>query len=404
MTTTIAPETTAPNGAVSTSTPAPALTTPLTNDALKQRIEELRSRVKETGSLMPVKAAETVEAATDVVADPAAVVDAPIDTAARPRNPDGTFAKLNADADPDLPATADVATDGEIEETPALRVSLPPRNEGEPETEIEVNDPAIAERLRELRNNGMRRAEYNKQVSALAQQRAEMQEFAAIVETAPEVLIDRMTPERRERLFSYMLAMDFETHRPKIEQWYQDDVARREALLGMRDQVGKYRSEATQRSTAERRADEIRGAVRALVPETADEQDAQDFYTDALAHLTNVAHERGDIDPRAVAELLGSRHRRYFGANAPAAAAASASAAIAVARPVGPSAEELAKRARTAQARTQAAQATRVVAAKVAPQGAGAVPTVVDPRPPKGMDLKGTIEWARKNMQKWAKT
>lgn len=394
---------------------------PSSGNAIKDHLARIRNDLATTGAIGPLGkgSAQTAEAglvndghtdsgpatqpddaaaaaADDGLVD--AVAGATQDATGKWRNPDGKFARAPG-AEP--PVTADVATDGAESDTAAaepLVVKLRGRNETDPELEIEVTDPAVAERLRQNANDGMRRADYNRQMAELQRDRSELREFGILLETAPESIVDQMTPDRRERVLRYLLASDFESVKSTVEQWYSDDTARRGALVDMREQAGRSRQETAQRSAGERRADEIRAAVADLIPETAAEADAQDFYTDAIAYLSQMAQQRGDVDPRAVPELLAARMRRYWGAATaavPQPAAPAPPAPLAVARPVGANAESVAQkaqRARASVARTQTAQATRAIAAKIAPQGAGAVPTVTE-QPPKGQNLKQRLAW-----------
>jgi hypothetical protein len=219
-----------------------------------------------------------------------------------------------------------------------------------------------------------------------------------MLETSPEAIVEGMAPDRQERVLRYLLASNFEAFRPLIQQWWEDDVARRSSLVDMKDTVRSTREQGNRAAQAERRAAEIRLAVRELVPPTATDQDARDFFTDAINDLTRVAQERGDIDPAAVPDLLKARLARYWGQSAPAPSPDSRTASVAVARPVGPNAEAIAQRAKAQVARTQAAQAARKVAAKVAPQGAGAVPVVVNNQPPKGQTIAERVAWAKANL------
>lgn len=408
MSTTTQPETVTAGASAPVVVPAPAAPVPSTGNAIRDALNKARTEIAATGALGPLGTAGTPAVATETIGGEVGAESSSegANTSHAPpagptqgadglwRNPDGTFAQ---------PPVADIATDGaegeqvtEGDAAPApIIVSLPPRNDGEPETEIEVSDPAVAERLRELKNNGMRRAKFDAEMADVAEQRAQLNEFVSVLEHAPEAIVDRMSADNRARVLKYLLASDMDTHREFIAQVYNDDTARRGALVDMREERGGRMQTATARSTAERKADEIRGAVRVLVPETASEQDAQDFYTDAIAYLSQEAHRNDQLSARDVPKLLETRMKRYWGAQSPAPITA-----LGEARPSGAQAEALQKKAATARAvvaRTQAAQATRAVAAKVAPQGAGAVPQ--GPlQPPKGQNLKDRLAWFKQQV------
>lgn len=375
-----------PVTAPATTSTAPGIGTPI-----QQAMARAREQIAQGQGIAAVLAGKEGAPAADEAAPAAEGVPAGATRGADGvwRNPDGTFAAVPAEA------ATDVSEPGSEGETGPVVVALPPRNEGEPEVEIEVSDPAVAERLRELRNNGLRRVKYDQAMAEIEQQRSEFNEFISVLREAPEAIIDRMPAENRARVLRYLLASDLDTHRDYVAGVYNDDATRRLELAAMKEQQGQQMHIAQSRTAAERKADLIRREIRTLIPETAADGDAQDFYADAESFLARIAHERGDLDPREVATLLAARVARYWGGNG-----TQQRAPLGEARPVGPTAEAVAKKAATARAhvaRVQAAQQTRQVAAKVAPQGAGAVPTTT-PTPPPGQNLKERLAWFKQNL------
>jgi hypothetical protein len=411
MSTTVTPATPIQNDLT---TAAPQTGAAGASSPIAARIAAAREQMERTGVLAPPGSApapsgqsKPVNAQPQTVANPETTDSNPDGVSpeasgltqgadGRWRNPDGTFAQ---------PPVVDMATDGSESDAEGLEtapepivVALRGRNETDEPLEIEVSDPEVAERIRQNANDGMRRAEYNRQVKSLEEDRAQLREIAVMLDTSPEAIVEGMAPDRQERILRYLLASNFEQFKPTIEQWWNDDVSRRSAQLDMRDGLRTSRTEAQRAAAGERRAAEIRLAVRELIPPNAADDDARDFYTDALHTLTQVATAQGDIDPLTVPDLLKTRVARYWGQSAPAPSPVAPPANVAVARPVGANAEQIAARAKAHVARTQAAQATRKVAAKVAPQGAGAVPTVANTQPPKGQTIAERVAWAKANL------
>lgn len=96
--------------------------------------------------------------------------DSPEDTT--PAVPAPGSAPGSADA---APAPAPDGTEPEAEPAPAPeRVALPSRNAAEPEVEIEVSDPVVADRLRQLKNGYLRGEAVREQQAAVRRAEAEL--------------------------------------------------------------------------------------------------------------------------------------------------------------------------------------------------------------------------------------
>lgn len=313
--------------------------------------------------------------------------------AGRFRAPDGTFtappaeqpAAPDASAAPPAPtetspgAEAAPAAGTDAPEAQAIVVPLTGRN-GET-IELEVADPDAAEAIRALKNDGLRKQELTRRLAGVEQKEAEYREFAAMVQTAPEMLVDEMAPAVRARFMNYLLATSFDQVRPMLEQWYTDDLARREAMLTMRDQTAQAKQQYQTRLAAERREADVLRAVSTLVPESASPEDAADFQRVAIATLSAEVQAKGDIDPRQVPALL-ERDLRRFGWMPPAEPSRTTTPSLLATSPArapvsAPAAPASPRPAPTAPATVQA---QRQAAAPVVPAGTGAAPVAQAPR------------------------
>lgn len=330
------------------------------------------------------------------------------------RNPDGTFGP-KSDETATAEATAETAEGAEAvegeaatgeeaaEERKPVLVSLPSGKDGEPEIEIALdgeNAERIAERIAFLKNNGMRKQEFQKRLDAVERREGEVEQFVAAMETVPEMIVGNLNPAIRDRIFRALLPQYIEQSPELIEQWYNDPAARRLGLAELRESTVEGREQLSQRTTAAERARSVVKAVENLIPAHASDQDAEDFRADSLRYLASLRPEA--VTPENVGEHLARyRHRYGFDRDASGAGTAGAVATgtphklTATASPVGDAALRL-RAAQAASARLKEAQATRDAAAKLAREGAGAQPAA-RPAPPPNLNIQQAGKWLRQN-------
>ena len=294
-------------------------------------------------------------------------------------------------ATPDAPTeTAEDATaTGETAEEAApepIRIALPSTRDGEAEVMVELHpdETDAAERIRMLRNNGLRRKDFDKKMQAAEQMKQQAVEILTTAQQAPEQLIDRLSPEQQARVAQYYLAKHFDALRPTIAQWWEDPTAVRSAQLDFRESTGQAAQAIRARVEGEARAAQILRHVESLIPETASPEDAQDFLRDAEHDLAQHAVARnGQLMIEEVPTLLAKRIARYgWQAGGPASATTPAGRATpAVLAPVGQTATQVAEAAKRKQQTIQANQAQRAIAKNVAPPSQGAV-AAQRPMPP----------------------
>lgn len=337
----------------------------------------------------------------------------------RPRDPaTGQFTRAEETATPDAAAAAapeegelapEAQGEAEAESPEPVVVTLPAIGDrGGQAEEVQIAlDPAdpqsaaIADRLRFLANNGMRRQEFERQMASVQTQRAELEDFVAEWETVPEAVIGRMREDIQDRVFRALLPLYIERQPQLIEAWYNDESARRLGVADLKTQTVEDARTLEQARQARARGREVQAAVEQLIPSAASEEDVADFRADALRYLADLDRRGEPVTKENVRDLLASRLRRY-GFSEPAgpgsesvAAATPKKPAPVIARPVGDTAERL-KAARNTPARLQELKATQAAAAKTPPAGQGAAPA--QPlRPPPNLTITEASKWYRKH-------
>jgi hypothetical protein len=262
----------------------------------------------------------------------------------RPRNPEnGQFVKVESDAAPEeTPDSEPVA------ETPSAETPVPPPEEvaeesvapvaeepkeeepkteesktesivipglkerGEEDLEVPVEDPVLAERLRRLLNDGMRKAEYREKMQEVEQFKRERAEFEAELESNPVgVLMQYATPERQQEIARALLVEHWDTLVPVIQQFAQDPVQIARAQRDVFQQNQMAAQEATVRKEAARREAEILGALSGLVPDSVDAETRSAFLRDAERDLIDAAYAKQVVTAETVPMLVKRRMQMY---------------------------------------------------------------------------------------------
>jgi predicted transcriptional regulator len=289
----------------------------------------------------------------------------------------------------------------------SLTVEIPGRREGET-VSIEVNDPELAERLQQLANDGMRRREFNVQAEALRTKGAEIKTFQDRLATDPSGLIlEKATPQTREVIVRDILLSDPALLSRMLDQLndIETDPNARQAAVATMERDAAVRAREVDRLTAENEsylasANEIIGAVEALIPEDAPDDKVNAFLEDALAFLEFKATKEGPsvVNPANIKNLVGSRLQLHgiVPSTAPADPDGSGDGAATPATP-----KVVLKKATPAQVEQAAQEGEKLTtrskqrkAAVTAPAGAGA--DTAQFTPPKGQGIKERIAWMRK--------
>lgn len=339
-----------------------------------------------------------------------------------------------------LPAQADALAElaegleGGATPAPAAEVvSVPGRNPGEPDIEIEVADKETADRLRQMRKGFMRgeevraaRQEVEQLRATIESQAMQLAEVEDMIAAGPEVfLLERIKPDTQVNVAKQLVLEHWEKLAPEIEEWFVDPTKRREAWADARVQRVDLKDTVAQKASEQRRARDIYHNVKAIVPADIDAPRRDAFIKYAMRELSEIAQTR-DVTPENAVGLLqpalalfgfsatpasvddapGGRTpansaSSRLGANATAApntgaphgnAPASQTPAAAPAAPAPPLRPVITKK--VPRPRPAAVTQARQNAAAIAPAGAGAVP-VARPAMPKGLGLTQTIDFLR---------
>ncbi|MCU1350617.1 MAG: hypothetical protein JWO56_3647 [Acidobacteria bacterium] len=257
---------------------------------------------------------------------------------------------------------------------------------GEDDLEIEIDDPAVAERIRRLQNDGMRATEYKAKVATVEARDQELDEIEATMAQNPEgFVLTRIQPAVQVNVLKALLAKHFDNAdvQAQIDGYIADPMKVREDRIDLRDRTAKADT-ATQTAIANRRAArEILNAATALVPDTVKPEILAEFIKDAERDLIDAVNAGARIAPADVPRLLAKRVKMYGFAHA-------ARPDAAAARPVSDRAKAIA--ARKAEIDAKSARTKRIQVARKAgsaiPSGGRGATSVSKPLVKKGSDIK----------------
>jgi len=198
-----------------------------------------------------------------------------------------------------------------------LIVSLPARNEGEEEVEIEVTDPKVAERLRQLKNSAMRGDEAREVLTQAQRDREQVEEFEDMLAADPGgVVIGALKddPATMKHLTMYLLT------RPDVWAAVKDQVA---ALSdpqkfeniqlraeNERHQLAQNFTEVAQeRRAVQQNYMEIQQTVALILPPEMSEAQRGVFFSDALRDIAAYAERNRQltVNPRDIPIILAAR-------------------------------------------------------------------------------------------------
>lgn len=361
----------------------------------------------------PLTIAESIQARRDALnaappAAPTPTEDPALDPAPEP-GPDGQPpAEEGAEPEGGAPAAEPTADAGDVPAEP-VKVSLPGRRPGDPDMEITVDDPEVAEALQRQRNGYMRGEEVKVERDALAKERAEQEEFADLVASDPVAFLTQHVPVDIRAETALSLLTD-----PKVWDLIRDDLpalleseeklelARAKLEVRRRDNRDMLRDRSVARTAARQEARTISEALESVIPEGLNEAQGERFVKDALRDLAAYQKRTGaGIQTRDLPLLLADRFEALgVDPTQVAVALARRAAGEQVTRPAGSAprpAPRLAKAPVPGQApqvtgkSLVAAQARKVAAAAVPPPGAATPSAAAGPQIPKGANVKEAL-------------
>lgn len=309
----MAEPTNAPDAAENAAPPADvAVHEPGKGTAMKSAIQESLAKFKADGGF---KGLEKEEEAPAPVEDPQPVEevdeDEPLEEDASESQDDLSPAEAEETGD-----VAEGDDEPSSEASQAILIEGPGRRDGEKVT-IEAPDEETAAVLRQWANNGMRRQEFVRQAEPLRAMKGEIEAFQRRLETDPSGLVlERAQPSTRRQIVRDILVNDPALMKEMADELYEmtsdPNVERRVRAEVERDAAKRQSRLAEVNSLAEenaRIADGISKAVLALVPDSADDDAAEAFLTDAFDYLETMAYRQGPekVNASTVEALLQSR-------------------------------------------------------------------------------------------------
>ena len=334
----------------------------------------------------------------------------------QPRNPDGTFAAAPGDPESPYapePGDGEPPAEGEAptEQPPAndgAKVAIPSRHPNQPDLEIEVDDPEVAERLRQLRNGYLRGEEVRQMQNAIDAERQELDQIATRLQVDPEgFLFENIPPQRAASVALQILAQEGVWSQVKniIEGLFDDDsreVVRtrleNERLKNRDAAVTQYQERMAEQQTF-RAAKE---AIAVLIPEHLPEQQQVMLYQACQQDVRDAMERTGvrSLHPQDVAFIIAPRLREA-GVD-PLTVAATTRSPGQQPRASGQSSAPRAARAAQATTPTAAPVQKSATARRAMTMGAptGTAPSsAAVPAPPRGQTLQERLAWARQNMK-----
>jgi ribosomal protein S20 len=283
--------------------------------------------------------------------------------------------------------------EGEEGEGEAIRVTLPGLSErGEEDFEIEVDSPEVAERLRRLKNDGIRAREYGERRAELESREADIERYRDAVEHDPIAFhLEQMTVDKQLEVARALILEHLDVLQPEIDKLIEDPTARKDAQIKLRDKMRESARQLEQNRAVRTHVKKCMMAVDRLIPEGTDSETAAEFVNDARQILAAASRGGQRVTPQSIPQLIAKRLKLYGFDKKPAPKASSAApagkqktAADAPepkrAKPMNDKAREIAERnaapakPSAPQARVRRTQNARNAGSKVAPAGAGAAP------------------------------
>ena len=207
------------------------------------------------------------------------------------------------------------------EEAHGIEVTIP-ASDGHEEIVIEAPTQAVADRLKALQNDGMRKKEWLAQREKLEEREAELRVRTAMVEAAPEAYVLQHVPKEKQVDMLRALLAEHITDQQVVGDIvkYCDqgtgEYARRTALAEHKVKAQDAQRQWEQRQFGERTAAAVIRTVRDMVPEGTNPEREQRFLVTADALLTNAVRQGLAVTPQSVHTILDGVISDY-GFNAP---------------------------------------------------------------------------------------
>lgn len=295
----------------------------------------------------------------------------------------------------------------------AIKVVLPGQSaRGEDDLEIEIDDKDVADRIRRLKNDGLRLREYTERRDALEAREAEASAVDEALESDPvSFILDKMTPERQLAVARALLVEHMDDLLPDIDKYVDNPTVRADARVQLMKDMKKSAERLTQTRDVRVYAQKCMRAVESLVPAGTQDDVLAEFVADARRILFDASNRGDKVTPETVPALLARRVKLYGFDKKPKSRKPSAPAKPAAKPPEKPRAKPISDRAReiagrkpgakpgasATESRIRRTQAARAAGSRVAPAGAGAAPVQVTALPP---EAEQSVEAMSKHLRK----
>ena len=408
---------------------APVVPTTPTAPTFETRIAEARELVAKGGSLFapaaPVAATGAPVAApiaAPLATDPSQQPTTTHHSQSQARSDlgqfapeDGVDAPIEPDADASLATDAPATDDAdEPADDPAMRVGLPGRGPNDADVDIVVDDPEIADRLRQLRNGYMRGEEVRAAERRLEASERALSEIEMMMRVDPEGFVfERIPQDRQASIALQMLAEPgvWAMVKDLIPDMQDDDtrdtvrVKLENERLKRRDQVGAEFERQTQQQVA---MTTVKRGIAVAIPEHLPEALQVQLYHQCQQDVKDYVERTGMmIDPRDVPLLIAGRLRDagVDPLDAASRLARQTTSDAGAGRPTNANAP----RPRAAQGSQptgeQLVRSAAVRRAASAGRPSGVMPSAAPvPAAPRGQSIQERIAWARGNMKFGAST
>lgn len=294
-------------------------------------------------------------------------------------------------------------------------IALPGRRDGDPDLEIEVSDPEVAEALQRQRNGYQRGEQLKQERAAIEKDKAERADFVALIEQDPVAFVTKyIQPELQAETAMYLLTQPavWERVQAHLDTMLQDpsalEVTRSQlevARYQARDRIAQSRVEREQSTANVQRVVE---AVHTLVPQGLTPDQAEVFHRDCLGDLSHYArvNHLNNLTEFQIMDALSSRLRAYrinpFTAAAsfadPGAPSSNGRSSPSPATPPRPSAPAPAAQAAVPGRRDALKAIARRVNAAAVPAPGQATPSAASATPTKGSRIEDVIAEARRRI------
>jgi len=213
-------------------------------------------------------------------------------------------------------AAAPEGEEEQVEDGPEpIVVQLPGRHAHDPDVEIEVTDPEVAERLRQLRNAAMRGEEVRAERAKLEEAWGQVTDVEEAIQLDPLGFIRTQLPQDYAPRIALQLLADpavYKAVAKDLSELLNPQTSRakaaelREESYRTRELLAQARAD---RKAGESHAQEVRSAVAAMIPPEYDAEKAGAFLAGALTDLSEYAtrHNLDRLDPEALPVLLAGR-------------------------------------------------------------------------------------------------